>query len=979
MKKTLKMLLIFALVLGMLLGLTSPALARRADDAAGYEDGEECVYCGAWRYDDWLCSGGPHCAMGYGCGDEHHCTECGACESWGDFCEECVMCLDCAMDTHQHCPGCGACGQEVGGCLICGYCFDCSPQCGAGCEDMCLDCHIEEGLACCECGNCYVDGSVDHCPECMLCSDCMYEDYCSDCGMCGYCACYVKNSHCPDCYACTKEEGCLLCYRCFNCGGRCSDGCGEMCLECHLGEDAACPDCGNCYVNDKHKRCDNCGCCEECGDGFCENCGMCMSCCMDSALHCPLCQICYEDAIDYCQSCGCCSGCALVCPSCRESCSECGALYCGECGNCSNCKDICELCELCEECTELCAYCRVRCANCVELCENCQTCAECAELCPACGQACSACSVLCPWCELCEDCCGEISRDAGCDHGICVMDPDFEEHWAAEHSGKLMVKLSVNKSSAYVDEPITWTATAVGATGAVQYCFDVGWEDYEAHEGDFVYEGSWTTRPTLTYTPEVPGEYLLWLSAKDAAGKTADVQGARVVVRYAQDSLRVVSVTADRPNNVMGRPITWTAEIQGGVGAKQYSFDIYRDGSIISTTAWSASNQTTWTTTKGGVYKVKVHVRDEAGKEVAKLGDSVPVLEVLSVVPEKTSAEVGEFVPWTVTMVGETTARRIQYDLYRDGVLVQEGYYVATPTWGYVLDEPGVYTVQVEVSDNGVHFGMKGEAVNVGLPLPQLRGMVLDGKNVLRWTEIPGASLYFVYRREFNGSDWGTWALKSKASETSWTDEAAVKGGVYEYRVRAHVNSVLGGYSNTVVMPLANPFEDVKEGKYYYDAVLWAYETDITSGKDETHFAPNETCTRGQVVTFLWNAMGQPEPTITETPFQDVKPGKFYYQAMLWAVGTGVSSGLDETHFGPNEGCTRGQVVTFLWNAAGNPEPTITEHSFEDVKPGKYYYQAMLWALETGVTSGKDETHFAPNETCTRGQVVSFLFRYMEG
>ena len=115
MKKTLKMLLIFALVLGMLLDLTSPALARRADEAADYEDGEECVYCGAWRYDDWLCSGGPHCAVGYGCGDEHHCTECGACESWGDFCEECVMCLDCAMDTHQHCPGCGACGQEVGG------------------------------------------------------------------------------------------------------------------------------------------------------------------------------------------------------------------------------------------------------------------------------------------------------------------------------------------------------------------------------------------------------------------------------------------------------------------------------------------------------------------------------------------------------------------------------------------------------------------------------------------------------------------------------------------------------------------------------------------------------------------------------------------------------------------------------------------------------------------------------------------------
>ena len=223
MKRTATKILTLMLVFVILLTITAPAYA-------GYEDGVECEYCGAWRYDDWLCSGGDHCAAGYGCGDEHHCTECGACESWGDFCEECVLCLDCAKDNHQHCPECGACGQQMGGCLICGCCFDCSPQCNDGCEDMCLECHIELGLACCECGNCYVDGSVDYCPECMLCSDCMYADYCSDCGMCGFCAWSVNGTHCPDCYTCTKNEGCLLCSRCFDCGGRCKDGCGEMCL-----------------------------------------------------------------------------------------------------------------------------------------------------------------------------------------------------------------------------------------------------------------------------------------------------------------------------------------------------------------------------------------------------------------------------------------------------------------------------------------------------------------------------------------------------------------------------------------------------------------------------------------------------------------------------------------------------------------------------------------------------------------------------
>ena len=173
-----------------------------------------------------------------------------------------------------------------------------------------------------------------------------------------------------------------------------------------------------------------------------------------------------------------------------------------------------------------------------------------------------------------------------------------------------------------------------------------------------------------------------------------------------------------------------------------------------------------------------------------------------------------------------------------------------------------------------------------------------------------------------------------------------------------------------------NVFEDVKEGKFYEIPVAWAYGEGITSGKDETHFAPNETCTRGQVVTFLWNAMGNPAPTITDCPFVDVKPGKFYYDAMLWALETGVTSGKDETHFAPNESCTRGQVVTFIWNAMGKPEPTITDCPFVDVTPGKYYYNAMLWALENGITAGLDETHFGPSQPCTRGQVVTFLFNF---
>ena len=176
--------------------------------------------------------------------------------------------------------------------------------------------------------------------------------------------------------------------------------------------------------------------------------------------------------------------------------------------------------------------------------------------------------------------------------------------------------------------------------------------------------------------------------------------------------------------------------------------------------------------------------------------------------------------------------------------------------------------------------------------------------------------------------------------------------------------------------PELNPFGDVQEGKYYYNAVLWAItrEPPVTNGTDDTHFSPNKTCTRGQVVTFLWNALGQPEPDLNDNPFVDVKPGKYYTKPVLWAYQTGVTTGTDATHFNPNGECTRGQVVTFLWKAMGQPEPQSSNNPFADVKDGKFYYKAVLWAVENGITNGTSATTFSPNKVCTRGQVVTFLY-----
>ena len=174
-----------------------------------------------------------------------------------------------------------------------------------------------------------------------------------------------------------------------------------------------------------------------------------------------------------------------------------------------------------------------------------------------------------------------------------------------------------------------------------------------------------------------------------------------------------------------------------------------------------------------------------------------------------------------------------------------------------------------------------------------------------------------------------------------------------------------------------HPFTDVPEGKYYYDAVYWAYNHDprITAGSSGTTFSPNDPCTREQVVTFLWRANGEPEPTATESSFTDVPEGKYYTKAVLWAVEKEITAGATSTTFNPKGACTREQVVTFLWRAMGKPTPATTENPFTDVPEGKYYYEAVLWAYENGITSGATSTTFNPKGACTRAQIVTFLFR----
>ena len=187
-----------------------------------------------------------------------------------------------------------------------------------------------------------------------------------------------------------------------------------------------------------------------------------------------------------------------------------------------------------------------------------------------------------------------------------------------------------------------------------------------------------------------------------------------------------------------------------------------------------------------------------------------------------------------------------------------------------------------------------------------------------------------------------------------------------------YIPGVIGGNTGSF------NFHDVSRLDYFYDAVKWAAENGIASGTGRYTFSPNAVCTRAQTVTFLWRAAGSPLPRYRVCPFTDVQPSDYYYNAVLWAVEQGITTGLNATTFGPDVTVTRGQVATFLYRAASAAKPN-TFNPFTDVKTTAYNYDAILWAYDNRITTGISDTTFSPDAYCTRAQIVTFLYRYYQG
>ena len=176
--------------------------------------------------------------------------------------------------------------------------------------------------------------------------------------------------------------------------------------------------------------------------------------------------------------------------------------------------------------------------------------------------------------------------------------------------------------------------------------------------------------------------------------------------------------------------------------------------------------------------------------------------------------------------------------------------------------------------------------------------------------------------------------------------------------------------------PSDTGFLDVDDNAYYAPSVYWAVDRGVTNGVSDYAFAPGRSCSRAQAVTFLWRAAGCPAPGSTACPFKDVSSNAYYYTAMLWAVENGITKGVSADRFAPDQTCTRAQIVTFLYRAAGSPEVSGSR-TFSDVPAGAYYEKAVRWAVANKITTGTSETRFSPNANCTRAQMVTFLQRFL--
>ena len=357
---------------------------------------------------------------------------------------------------------------------------------------------------------------------------------------------------------------------------------------------------------------------------------------------------------------------------------------------------------------------------------------------------------------------------------------------------------------------------------------------------------------------------------------------------------------------------------------------------------------------------------------------------------------------WTAQNLADLNADlEYRYGFYT-GLALTPAVTILTPS-GEELDS-GEYTVTY--SDN-VNLGVASAVVagvngcygqitlNFEIRPNEVKSLTLSkitsSEVTFSWSRAAGAQRYAVYQQTGD-----SWKRLGDTADLTYTVTSLAPGTDYAFRVRPYAivtdtaKRLDGSTDRTYWAPHNSEslkvttegvaFVDVPESAWFAAAVNWAVGANVTQGTGENRFSPSAQCTRGQMVTFLWRAKGCPEPTQTKSPFADVSdPNAYYYKAVLWAVEKGITRGSSATTFSPNAPVTRGMVVTFLHRSAGNTPPARSDSPFVDVESWQYYAQSVQWAVEQKITSGMDATHFSPDTICTRAQIVTFLYRLETG
>jgi len=330
------------------------------------------------------------------------------------------------------------------------------------------------------------------------------------------------------------------------------------------------------------------------------------------------------------------------------------------------------------------------------------------------------------------------------------------------------------------------------------------------------------------------------------------------------------------------------------------------------------------------------------------------------------------YVTWVNTTEYELEKGSTVYDLFveamNDAGLTQvgaENNYVAT------IYAPSGYELSEFTNGNrsGWMYTINGSHPGFGLRQQTLR----DG-DVVVW--------HYVNDYAWEVEDWsaiggGQWPQESTSEKNYWNGWlmapdriGGMGGGLYESADPSAPDAP------AETLDPVTGFEDISKDAYYYNAVKWAASNGITTGTSYTTFSPDDSCTRAQMITLLWRAVGEPKAKNTTCVFTDVDKDAYYYDAVLWAVEKGITTGTSATTFSPDAVCTRAQIVTFLFRTTGYNKVTYN-HGFEDVAADAYYISAVSWAAIFGVTNGTSETTFSPDAVCTRAQAATFLYRYL--